>query len=712
MTKYTKPSLTAQAPFNISPTDPSDLLGYTGPLGNFLTGEIKDAMPDNSGCDLPLAVSIFEDVKARRIKPSQLTLRQLQNRLNSTTAPDKAALPLVKLGTFGKVRTDKGSLRHDANLLRVSGVEGDYDAGAISPQEAAERLRQVGLAALIYTTPSHTAEAPRWRVLAPLAREVAPTEREALCARLNGALGGILAPESFTSSQSYYFGATTGRPLDSFLVEGQPLDRVTDLPSIGARPKPVTSTTCLGDLFRAPADRAAIRAALGCISILKGDYSVWVEIGQALHAEFWGGQEGFDLWHHWSKTQPGYKSERDLKGRWRGFKAGGGITIETLFYHAKACGYSGVSDEDFDDLDPLPVSATPQPSTLKFLTPDDCESAPSRGYLIKGLFAPRDVACIFGAPGAGKSLIAPFLGFMVAQGREAFGMRTKAGGVFYVAAEDPHGMRGRVKALKLAHDNAPGFTLVEGVARLLPAAGEKRAPDLQALLDAVQTQRPALIFIDTLAIAFGSFEENSAEAMNQIVRIARALTTWGATVVLIHHDTKSESGTPRGHSVLNGALDVALHVKRDNEYNIIRGRLTKNRNGPCDRDIAFTIATEDFGFDEDGEPLTYPRCNALVGSPRKEKKLPKAQGAALAVLEQAGGRLSEEEYVARMMEGRDVSASTNSKSRRDAATRALRDLREKSRINFAGGIYMLCDGFEETKKSPAEHATSGDTFTN
>lgn len=58
----------------------------------------------------------------------------------------------------------------------------------------------------------------------------------------------------------------------------------------------------------------------------------------------------------------------------------------------------------------------------------------------------------------------------------------------------------------------------------------KRAPDLQALLDAVEAQRPDLIFIDTLAVAFGSFDENSAEPMNQIVRVARAFTTWGAAV--------------------------------------------------------------------------------------------------------------------------------------------------------------------------------------
>jgi hypothetical protein len=81
------------------------------------------------------------------------TLGQLQARLTGTTAPEKSALPLVKLASFGDARTEKGSLRHDANLLRVSGVEGDHDAGAVSPQDAAERLRQAGNAALIYTTP-------------------------------------------------------------------------------------------------------------------------------------------------------------------------------------------------------------------------------------------------------------------------------------------------------------------------------------------------------------------------------------------------------------------------------------------------------------------------------------------------------------------------------------------------------------------------------
>jgi hypothetical protein len=704
MLEYTETRPMAQANFNIVETDLSDLLlGEINPHVSQcvpidqIHSDLMGATADNSGCDLPLAVSMFADVRAQRIEPNHLSLRQLQERLNSTTARDKAALPLVKLATFGDARTEKGnSLRHDANLLRVSGVEGDYDAGAVTPQDAAERLRQAGIAALIYTTPSHTAEAPRWRVLAPLARPVAPAEREALCALLNGALGGILAAESFTPSQSYYFGAVTGRPVESVLVEGQPLDRVSGVPSIGPQPKPVKSTTDLSDLFREPADRAEVRRALALITDAD-DRDQWLKIGMALHAEFAGSDEGFDLWSHWSRQSLKF-DERDQGQKWKSFRRSG-VGIGTLFEIAKAYGWErqsvGYCESDYDDMPALPEPEKPKPSTLTFLTPDDCESAPSRGYLIKGLFAPGDVACIFGAPGAGKSLIAPFLGYMVAQGQEAFQMRTKAGGVFYVAAEDSHGMRGRVKALKQAHGSAQAFRLVEGVSQLLTANPKDRAPDLLALVEAVKAERPALIFIDTLAMAFPGLEENSAEAMGRVVAVSRLLTRWGAAVVLIHHDTKSEGGTPRGHSILNGALDVALQVKRDDEAGIIRGKLTKNRNGTCDRDIAFTIATENGGTDEDGEPITLPRCNPLHGAPAKVKRLPPSEQAALDLLEREGGSLTEAEFKDALANGREVSASDNPKSRRDVAGRAIKALVQKKRITFRKGVYSTRDGFDD-----------------
>lgn len=685
----------------LSDTDLSDL--FNDPINSDAAPcvPVTPGCEPISGCDLPLAVTFFPDVQAITADPNRLSLRDLHRRLGETVAPTKSALPLVKLGTFGNVATTRGSLRHDANLLSVSGIEGDYDAGAVSPQNAAERLRQAGIAALIYTTPSHTAEAPRWRVLAPLAAEVAPAERQDLCARLNGALGGILAPESFTLSQSYYFGGTVARPVESFLVEGQPLDRVSDVASIGPESKPVKSTA---DVCREPADRAEVRRALDCITNAD-DRDTWLKIGMALHAEFNGGNEGFDLWSHWSRQSLKF-NERDQRQKWKSFRRSG-IGIGTLFEIAKGCGYERIAycdESDFDDLPALPEPEKPKPSTLTFLTPDECEASPARKYLIKGLLAEKDVACIFGAPGAGKSLIAPFLGYMVAQGQEAFQMRTKAGGVFYVASEDSHGMRGRVKALRKAHGGADAFKLVEGVSNLLV----KESSDYQALKEAVKAERPALIFIDTLAMAFPGLEENSAEAMGRVVAVARALTRWGAAVVLIHHDTKAETGTPRGHSILNGALDVALHVKRDDEAGIIRGRLTKNRNGTCDRDLAFTIATEDFGFDDDGDPLTYPRCNPLVSIPAKVKRLPPQASAALKILESMAQPVSREDWKRACASSDAVCAHEDPATRRKAFNRSLETLTREGWIIGDDGFYSISDsldGFSAGDEQPGRTET-------
>jgi hypothetical protein len=364
----------------------------------------------------------------------------------------------------------------------------------------------------------------------------------------------------------------------------------------------------------------------------------------------------------------------------------------------------GANLSDLDDLEDLTASR------LSFLSPDDCDNAPSRGCLIKGLIAAGDVGCIFGAPGAGKSLIAPWLGYAVAQGREAFGMRTKQGGVFYVAAEDPHGMRGRVKALKAEYGAAPDFTLVEGVSDLLTSD----SPDLKALKEAVEARRPALIFLDTLAMSFPGLEENSAEAMGRVVKVARDLTAWGAAVVLIHHDTKAEGSTPRGHSILNGALDMALHVQPRDESGVIRGKLTKNRNGTCDRDIAFSIGTIDMGVDEDGDTITIAICRPLSGQQAaRGPKLSASAKAALSVLRDLEREnlslgqqiVSESAWRDACIAGRAVSGAEKRDDRRRAFDRALRTLAQCGvvRVSDAGVISdnpydyndLDGDGFDE-----------------
>ena len=120
--------------------------------------------------------------------------------------------PLIKLAKFGKQKSSKGSLKHDENLVELWGIEGDYDGGAISIDEAGKLLEKHNIRAILYSTWSCTSDIPRWRVLVPLSKPFPKTAHCKMLSRLNGALGGILARESFTVAQAYFIGKNPNQP--------------------------------------------------------------------------------------------------------------------------------------------------------------------------------------------------------------------------------------------------------------------------------------------------------------------------------------------------------------------------------------------------------------------------------------------------------------------------------------------------------------------
>ncbi|GGD11985.1 hypothetical protein GCM10011335_13640 [Aureimonas glaciei] len=333
------------------------------------------------------------------------------------------------------------------------------------------------------------------------------------------------------------------------------------------------------------------------------------------------------------------------------------------------------------------------PAGLRFYSPDDCFDMPSRGYVWKGMLAPGDLACVFGEPGAGKSLLAPHIGYAIAQGRPCFGKRTKQGGVFYVAAEDEHGMRGRVAALRKRHGPADQFFVVGGLSSIFAA----ESPDLTALRKAVKASRPAVIIIDTLAMAFPGLEENEAAPMMRVVAIGRKLTEFGAAVIFVHHPAKGGE-TPRGFGGFDGAMDMTMFLKRDDK--LVRGHLKKNRNGSPDADIAFTIGTIDLGEDEDGDPRSIAYAKELpAGSEPKEQRLPPSAGAALTELVRLTTNegvplpndefgIPEDRWRQECIDGRTVSTSDTEDSRRRAFGRAAGELVAKGRIGFLDGCYF------------------------
>lgn len=114
---------------------------------------------------------------------------------------------------------------------------------------------------------------------------------------------------------------------------------------------PAKSATDLATLLRDPADPAEIQKALDAITDAD-DRDQWRQIGMALHAEYNGGEEGFDLWSDWSRQSEKF-NDRNQRQIWKSFRRSG-ITIGTLFKIAQSYGYKRhvlkITDSDFDDL--------------------------------------------------------------------------------------------------------------------------------------------------------------------------------------------------------------------------------------------------------------------------------------------------------------------------------------------------------------------------
>lgn len=150
-----------------------------------------------------MKLTLFPDVYATSAREIDLEWSKFVRTLRDRPPRERKEGELVKLCTFGKRRTDKNSLRHDANVIAVHGIEGDHDSGEISPAEAVRRLERHHLRAVVVTSWSQRPAAPRWRVFAPLSRPH-------YIVGLNGALGGVLTPESFACSQAFFIDYPAG----------------------------------------------------------------------------------------------------------------------------------------------------------------------------------------------------------------------------------------------------------------------------------------------------------------------------------------------------------------------------------------------------------------------------------------------------------------------------------------------------------------------
>jgi predicted P-loop ATPase len=196
--------------------------------------------------EIAMPVTLFEDLQALagHVTEEWLAPYAIVRLIQSARAREKARLPLLKLARFGTTATAKGSLRHDANVIAVSGIEADYDGEVVGFDAACNIMRKAGVVAILYTSPSHTEDKPRWRVLCPFTAELPPQSRKPMMARLAGCFspaGVMFSPESWALSQAYYYGGIVNgadHAPQIELIEGLAIDRCVDLDdNAGAAPK-------------------------------------------------------------------------------------------------------------------------------------------------------------------------------------------------------------------------------------------------------------------------------------------------------------------------------------------------------------------------------------------------------------------------------------------------------------------------------------------
>jgi putative DNA primase/helicase len=275
-----------------------------------------------------MLVTFFPDSSAKTKREEHLALDELAELIRITNAPVKEALPWLKFARFGDTpnpKTGSGSLRCNGNVVEITGIVVDYDGEKMGIDDVVERLDKTGTHAIVYTSPSHTLKKPRWRAICPFSKGLAPDRHYHMVSRLNGLLGGVLARESWTLSQSYYFGSVNCNPAHRVeIVDGmQAIDQCDELDEIA-----------LGKLdgnggAKASSDPEAeigdIAAALDIIPnpLPQWDpddcWNEWNTIGLAVWRASGGSEEGFLVFNGWSAKCLQKYDDEETRYRWDHF---------------------------------------------------------------------------------------------------------------------------------------------------------------------------------------------------------------------------------------------------------------------------------------------------------------------------------------------------------------------------------------------------------
>lgn len=339
------------------------------------------------------------------------------------------------------------------------------------------------------------------------------------------------------------------------------------------------------------------------------DYDTWFRVGAALHHEFEGSDDAFDLWYDWSNKgdkATENKGANDPRIKWDSFETdGNAVGFRSVCEYARQAGadLSAISRKHkSDSIDTLVIEDETPISRFK-LVDDLLEAQPEQPkWLIKHILERDSLAMVYGASGAGKSYFVILMAVAIAMGKKFHKHDTKPGTVVYMCGEGYRGVLARLRAIRI-NDNISRIGNLYLTNRITDFSS---ADDIKATVRELKDANisPDLIISDTLARASGGFDENSTADMNKFVKACDYMrkTFGGCTVMPVHHTGKGDKGVARGSSVLRAAMDVEIMVESVEGGLVVSS--TKAKDGEPFAEMGFSFKRVNFGVtDEDGEEL-------------------------------------------------------------------------------------------------------------
>lgn len=223
--------------------------------------------------------------------------------------------------------------------------------------------------------------------------------------------------------------------------------------------------------------------------------------------------------------------------------------------------------------------------------------------LVEGLLNQGELSAFIGPPNVGKTAMLTYAAICVAAGVPMFGKPTVQGGVLYCGLENPTSVHLRMLATKQKMgltENLPMAIVEDPVNFGTPNRDGDLILESCEKFEQAMGQKVKLIVFDTLSRLMSGADENSAQAMSQVVReLDRIKHATGAHIAVVHHTGKDAGKGARGSNCLLGAVDTEIMIRKDSIV------ATKQRDMEVSgKPIGFRLEVRDLGRRRNGTMAT------------------------------------------------------------------------------------------------------------